>query len=157
MKKLILLSIFIFLVSCNNDQIPTISSNPPPAGGCSVTQTSVNTIITCPDGTTASIPALIQPISPVGIITPCGSQSSPWKEVLICLSDGDILSSFSETISGQDTRLAIIPNGNYIDTDESGCNFTVSSDSNNVYVSWNTGSNQYSSWASETDKCVINK
>lgn len=158
MTKFTLILILILLFACNNGTgtIETLVQSSP-APGCTVTQTTTNTIISCPDGTTANIPSLIEPISPVGIITPCGAASSPWKEVIICLSNGGLLSSFSETMSGQDTRLSIIPDGNYIDTDESGCNFTVSTTPTVRNVSWNSGSNQYSAWPAETDQCVINQ
>ena len=57
------------------------------------------------------------------------------------------MSDFSETASGQNTRLAFIPNGTYQDTDESGCQFTVAGD-NLTYssISWGAGSNSYSTW-----------
>jgi hypothetical protein len=94
------------------------------------------------------------PFSPVSPITPCGANSSPWKEVLLCLSNGSVLSDFSETMSGQDTRLSFIAAGSYIDTDESGCNFSVSVDnSNNTTVSWSSGHNSYSTWSSGSVIC----
>lgn len=83
----------------------------------------------------------------VQAIEPCGAASSPWKEVLLGLQGGQILSDFSETSSGQNTRLSFIPNGSYIDTDESGCDFTVSGDGvTNSQISWGAGSNAYSTW-----------
>lgn len=83
----------------------------------------------------------------VQAIEPCGAASSPWKEVLLGLQGGQILSAFSETESGQDTRLSFIPNGTYEDTDESGCNFTVAGDGATwSSISWAAGTNQYSTW-----------
>lgn len=83
----------------------------------------------------------------VQVIEPCGAASSPWKEVLLGLQGGQILSDFSETSSGQNTRLSFVPNGSYVDTDESGCNFTVSGDGSTwSEISWAAGSNSYSSW-----------
>ena len=158
MKLLILMVILI--AACGDGSNSTIETfatpTPSPVQSCTVTQNASNTVIACSDGSQAVIPSLIQPISPVGIISACGEASSPWKEVLICLSNGSLLSSFSETMSGQDTRLAIIPDGNYINTDESGCNFTVSSNSTVRTVSWNSGTNQYSTWNAGQSQCIIN-
>lgn len=85
----------------------------------------------------------------VQAIEPCGAASSPWKETLLGLEGGQLLSDFSETASGQNTRLSFIPNGSYVDTDSSGCNFTVSGDgSTNSQISWGAGSNAYSTWPS---------
>jgi hypothetical protein len=80
----------------------------------------------------------------VQAIEPCGAASSSWKEVLLGLQGGQLLSSFSETMSGSNTRFSFIPNGSYIDTDESGCNFTVTGDGSTwSTISWSAGSNSY--------------
>jgi hypothetical protein len=150
-----LLCIIICLVACTDSG--TSISYAPPSLVCKVTQTATNTIITCPDGSVASIASLIQPISPVGIVSACGEASSPWKEVLICLSNGDLLASFSQSASGQDTRLAIIPDGAYQNTDDSNCNFIVSSTHSMRTVSWNAGSNSYASWSAASQSCIINQ
>lgn len=83
----------------------------------------------------------------VQAIEPCGAASSPWKEVLLGLMGGQLLASFSENAGGQNTRFAFIPNGSYVDTDSSGCTFTVSGNgSTTSQISWNAGSNGYSNW-----------
>jgi len=83
----------------------------------------------------------------VQAIEPCGANSSPWKETLLGLQGGQILASFSETVSGQNTRFAFIPNGSYIDTDSSGCNFSVTGDGTTwSQINWGSGSNVYSTW-----------
>lgn len=83
----------------------------------------------------------------VQAIEPCGAASSPWKEVILGLQGGQLLSSFSETAAGQNTRFAFIPNGSYQDTDSSGCTFTVTGNgSTTSQISWNAGSNSYSTW-----------
>lgn len=85
----------------------------------------------------------------VQAIEPCGAASSPWKETLLGLQGGQILSDFSETASGQNTRLAFMPNGSYTDTDESGCTFSVSGDNSTwSTITWSAGSNAYSTWPS---------
>ena len=92
------------------------------------------------------------PLTPILAITPCGPKSSPYKEVLLGLEDGAILSSFSATMSGSETRLALLPDGSYEDTDQSGCMFSVSTPSaGKRKVSWSAGSNQFSSWTSGSD------
>lgn len=96
----------------------------------------------------------ISPLSPVQLIAPCTVASSPWKEQLICLSDGDILSDFSANENGLDTRLSLIPAGSYQDTDSSGCMFSVSVDgNNNTTVSWGGGSNSYGTWVAGSITC----
>ncbi len=83
----------------------------------------------------------------VQVIQPCGAASSPWKEVLLGLQGGQILSSFSEAASGTNTRFSFIPNGTYSDTDASGCSFTVSGDGSTTNsITWGSGSNSYSTW-----------
>jgi hypothetical protein len=85
----------------------------------------------------------------VQAIMPCGSSSSPWKEVLLGLQGGQLLSSFSENANGLNTRFSFIPNGTYQDTDSSGCNFTVTGDGSTVSdIGWGAGSNGYGSWIS---------
>jgi hypothetical protein len=99
------------------------------------------------DGTNGSNGGTVT-LNLVQVIEPCGAASSPWKEVLLGLQGGQILSDFSETTGGQDTRLSFIPNGSYQDTDESGCTFTVTGDGlTNSQISWSAGSNQYSTWS----------
>lgn len=99
--------------------------------------------------------APITPYSLVKEIQPCGPGSSPWKEVILCMAGGDLLASFSDNASGTNTRLSNIPQGNYIDTDASSCNFSVSIDANNnSTVTWNAGSNQYGSWSANSIVCL---
>ena len=62
----------------------------------------------------------------IAFIYPCGSGSN--KEVLLKLSTGDILAVYDgDTASDlQQTRLAVIANGNYVTTHGAGdCNFSV--------------------------------
>jgi len=80
------------------------------------------------------------PFTIVSIIQPCGASSSAFKEILLCLNDGNILASFSDNSNGNETRFAFIPTGTFEDTDDSGCVFTVQVDSlNNSMVSWKNG------------------
>ena len=62
------------------------------------------------------------------VIDPCGDASGVVDEILLRLSDGSVLCSFSANASGQNTRLAILPPGNYVTTDGSACAFTVTQD-----------------------------
>lgn len=94
------------------------------------------------------------PLLPISTVAACGSMSSPWKEVLLCLSSGQILGDFSENASGLNTRLSFITDGNYVNTDSSGCNFQVITDTNgDTTINWSIGSNQYSSWIANTVIC----
>lgn len=95
--------------------------------------------------------------NPVSLIAPCTVASSPYKEELLCLNNGDVLASFSDTMSGSNTRFALIGSGSFIDTDDSGCNFSVSIDnSGDTTVSWSSGSNQYATWTASSITCVNN-
>jgi hypothetical protein len=76
----------------------------------------------------------------VEFIAPCGLASSNWKEELLAFSDGSLLADFSDNASGSETRLALISDGTYEDTDDSGCVFTVSTAGNTRTVSWGAGS-----------------
>lgn len=101
--------------------------------------------------------ASITKFTPVSVITPCGLSSSPYKEVLLCLNDGNILASFSDTQAGYNTRFAFISPGTFMDTDSSGCIFTVlKMDDNSLKVNWSSGQNQYSTWSSDSIICQKN-
>jgi len=90
------------------------------------------------NGTNAPV-AQFQPVLP---ITPCGADSSQYKEVLLGMSGGSILSEFSESATNANlVRNTFIPDGSYYDTDNSECDFTVSSSANgNKVVSWSGSS-----------------
>jgi len=91
--------------------------------------------------------------TPMSIITPCGPNSSPYKEVILCLYDGSLLASFSQDVGGSYTRLSILPPGTYVNTDSSGCKFTVVSSIAGLTTFWKAGSNNYSSWAAGSSLC----
>ena len=78
--------------------------------------------------------------TPVAPIAACGNLV-PFKEQLLCLSGGQVLASFSDNISGLNTRFAFLSDGNYMNSDGSGCQFSVQiqSDSSTL-VSWSGGS-----------------
>lgn len=82
-------------------------------------------------------PGVSPEYSPVAVIEPCGHSSSNYKEVLIGLEGGYILSEFSGNSSALTVRNTLLPDGSYQDTDDSFCSFTVSTDSHgNRTVSW---------------------
>lgn len=112
--------------------------NPGPQGesgySCSVQSAIGGALITCTDGTQAVIlngqnGADGQDAPPTAytvdhVVDPCGHQVS-YDEVLLVMSNGQILAHFA---SGSNQFLTLIPPGNYITTDGSGCYFTVESD-----------------------------
>lgn len=111
-----------------------------------------------PDQSSATIcngaAAAVTPFLPISPIEPCGASSSPWKEVLLCLNNGSVLATFSANESGKDTRLAFIPAGAYLDTDDSNCLFNVSTSTDgSTTVSWGAGSNRYSTWGAGGQTC----
>lgn len=73
------------------------------------------------------------------VVDPCGDTGSVYDEVLLILSNDQILASFSENTSGKNTRLSYIPDGNYMTTDGSNCYFSVSSSEDNRTISWPGG------------------
>jgi hypothetical protein len=75
--------------------------------------------------------------TPVEPILACGNTVSN-KEVLLRLSNGQVLGSFSSDVGGTMTRLSFLPDGNYMNTDNSGCKFSLSTsaDGKTRSVSW---------------------
>lgn len=163
----VLVSIVLTVDSCGPWVDGTPEKGAPGKDGftCSVQKVnSTQTIILCSDGTTATIsdgkkgdtgsqPSL-GPSTPMSLIEPCGHTSAAYKEELLCLYNGSVLASFSDSSSGQNTRFSIIPSGTYTDTDGSGCRFTVGllPDDSSV-VSWNAGSNSLSTWTDGLETC----
>ncbi len=152
-------------VTSSNDGVEIICGDEPPvqiANGtsCTTVQLSNGAKIICGNQIAYIYNGLDAPITAFSFvkeITPCGASSSPWKEILLCMTNGKILASFSDSPNGQNTRLANIPTGSYIDTDNSGCNFNVVNESNgDTTVSWIAGSNQFSTWIAESNICEAN-
>lgn len=90
--------------------------------------------------------AVLPAYTPVAPIYPCG-KTVAYKEVLLRLQNGEILSSFSDNAAGSMTRLTFLPDGTYLDTDNSSCQFsiTTSSDQKTRSISW--GGQVQESWA----------
>jgi hypothetical protein len=83
----------------------------------------------------------------VQLIAPCGGTSSGWREELILLTDGSLLSDFSDLGSnGKNTRLALITDGTFVTTDGSGCTFTVQTSGQTRTLTWSDGSSSHASW-----------
>lgn len=75
------------------------------------------------------------PFSPVGLLAPCAADpmhptaielSNPDLEVFLSLSNGTVLDSYSETISGYNTHFGVLSPGTYISTGAGNCTFTYS-------------------------------
>lgn len=64
------------------------------------------------------------PYDTVGIVDPCGAQTS-WDEVFLRLRNGLLVASFSSNVNGDNTRFSILRAGNYLTTDQTGCYFSV--------------------------------
>lgn len=75
------------------------------------------------------------PFTPTGVVNPCGDAPSVYDEVLIKLSNGTLIASFSQNANGQNTRFAILPAGTYITTDGDNCTFSVNSNGDITYES----------------------
>jgi len=85
------------------------------------------------NGQNATVPGY----TPVEPIYACGNNVA-YKEVLLRLSNGQVLGSFSDNVEGRMTRLAFLPDGNFVNTDNSGCSFSLStsSDGKTRSISW---------------------
>lgn len=62
------------------------------------------------------------------VVDPCGDAPGIYDEVVLRLSNGQLLSSFSENSNGKNTRFSILTQGNYVTTDGSNCHFVVTPD-----------------------------
>ena len=73
----------------------------------------------------------------VETITACGNNVA-YKEVLLRLQNGQVLASFSNDTGGTMTRLSFLPDGTFMNTDNSGCVFSLStsSDGKTRSISW---------------------
>lgn len=69
---------------------------------------------------------------PIEIIDPCGNAAGIYDEVILELSEGIFIASFSDNSSGKNTRFSVLVDGNYVTTDGSNCHFSVS----NGQISW---------------------
>lgn len=69
----------------------------------------------------------------VEVIDPCGDSPSVFDEVLLRFANGTILASISDHKNGNNTRFAIVLQGQWMTTDGSGCIFTIDSNNN---VTW---------------------
>jgi hypothetical protein len=106
---------------------------------CQVTQAINGALITC--GLTSALvlngqdgqdaPPTAYTVTEV--IDPCGNHLTRIDEVLLKLANGSIIASFSDNVSGLNTRFAIIGAGTYGTTDGTGCVFNVS---NSGVVTW---------------------
>ncbi len=84
--------------------------------------------------------------TPVDAIRPCGNTVS-YKEILLRLSNGEVLAAVSDNANGLNTRLSFIPDGTYINTDGSNCVFSLATNSERTLrsISWQGQTQQ--SWA----------
>lgn len=83
------------------------------------------------DGQDAHLPLF----TPVEAIQACGN-SVAYKEVLLRLANGQVLGSFSDDKNGKMTRLAFLPDGTYMNTDNTGCVFSLSTAGSTRSISW---------------------
>lgn len=83
------------------------------------------------DGQEAPLPLF----TPVEAIQACGN-SVAYKEVLLRLANGQVLGSFSDDKNGKMTRLAFLPDGTYMNTDNTGCVFSLSTAGSTRSISW---------------------
>jgi hypothetical protein len=144
-------------LSATSTQCPTggsvliVASDTLGTGIYSVNDSNQKNIVTCNEqiGSTGKS-------SLITTIAPCTNKSQPvGKEQLLCLSDGNILSDFSDTMAGANTRLSFIPlNLMLEDTDDSNCLFTATQDlKGNTTITWYAGTNQWGSWNSGSVTC----
>lgn len=92
------------------------------------------------DGADAPVSAY----APAEVIVPCGNTGS-FSEVLLRLHNGQILVSFSDNTQGAMTRLVLLPDGTYMTTDNTGCQFSLATEGSTRSISW--GGEVRSSWS----------
>lgn len=127
------------LIQCpNGGNILLIGTDINNSGVFALNDTNIQSTVIC-NGQNA----FTSPYSIVSLITPCGPNSSAYKENLLLLSDGSVLADFSDSASGLNTRLSLIPDGAYIDTDDSYCQFTLSTVGSTRTISWQGGSQSW--------------
>jgi len=118
MNKLLIL-VALLIIACSNDNGTTVSYAPQT---CTVVQNGTNTVITCPDGTTSSIPNGTQ----LQIVQFCpGTTNYPneFNEIGICV-DNNLYANYSLN----NGFLTLVPPGYYnSNAVGSNCNFTVTS------------------------------
>lgn len=104
-------------------------------------QETTSVAIVC-NGNTPALPQY----TPSLPISPCGLNSSSYKEVLLGLTGGGILAEFTGNNSNAGTvRNTLIPDGSYTNTDDSQCLFSVATDvAGNRTIVW-TGQSANSS------------
>lgn len=68
--------------------------------------------------------------TPVFVVDPCNDALGIYDEVLLKLSNGSMLASFSDNPSGKNTRFSLLTPGNYQTTDGSKCYFSIDSNMN---------------------------
>lgn len=69
----------------------------------------------------------------IDIIDPCGDAVGIYDEVILRLSTGQLLASFSDSASGSNTRFSLLERGFYVTTDGSNCHFSVDQDYNVIF------------------------
>lgn len=85
------------------------------------TNLQATTICNGVNGTTPPVP----PMSIVAVLDPCGDKAGVFDEVLLKMQNNTIVSSFSDNVSGLNTRFSILGAGSYKTTDGSNCFFSV--------------------------------
>lgn len=68
--------------------------------------------------------------TPTGLIDPCGDAPGRYDEVFIKLANGSLVASFSDNMSGQNTRFSVLTAGTYQTTDGDNCVFTLDASGN---------------------------
>jgi len=135
--------------SCTVQAVAADPSGPAPNGGALIVCGETSTLVLNgapgapgPQGEPGP-PAPPTAFSVVEIIDPCGNASGVIDEVLLRLANGQLLASLSDSASGTNTRISVLPDGSFVTTDGSNCTFTLSTDTTTTpptrTISWNGG------------------
>jgi len=117
--------------SCTNGGVTILSAtDSDDSGALEVTDANLVSATVC-NGTNGLDAAPTQ-FTPVSIIDPCGNHPSVQDEIMLKLSNGQILASFSDNASGLNTRFSLLGAGSFITSDGSYCFFSVDG-SGNIY------------------------
>lgn len=107
-----------------------------PYGGAIVTCGSSSVLITNGMPGAQGVPG---PVTTYGIdklIDPCGATPGIYNEVFLRLANGQLIWSLSDNANGQNTRLALAADGNWVTTDGSNCTFSISTNGNIRTIIW---------------------
>jgi septation ring formation regulator EzrA len=88
-------------------------------------QSSLSSAQTTINNLSSQIITLQNNVNITQVVDPCGDTPNKYDEVIFKMSNGTYVASFSDNVSGLNTRFSVLPVGNYQTTDGTNCRFSV--------------------------------